>query len=86
MEDCENWSDCELDSRARVRMVPDVTDVTVSPSSVVTELCDCSSCCSDWDFVEPQSFLPKAGLDSYAGRDEVLRFTGAKRPRLQEEE
>ena len=34
-------------------MVPDVTDVLVSPSSVVTELCDGFSCCSEWDFVEP---------------------------------
>ena len=37
-------------------MVPDVIDVPVSPSSVVTELCDVSSCCSDSEFVEPQSF------------------------------
>ena len=28
----------------------------VSPSSVVTEFCDGFSCCSDWEFVEPQSF------------------------------
>ena len=52
-----SWSGCELDSRARVRLVLDVTDVLVSPSSVVTELCDVSSCCSDWEFVEPQSFF-----------------------------
>ena len=56
MEEFENWSDCEPDLRARVRMVLDVTDVLVSPSSVVTELCDVSSCCSDWEFVEPKSF------------------------------
>ena len=37
-------------------VVPDVTDVPVSPSSVVTEFCDVSSWCSDWEFVEPQSF------------------------------
>ena len=39
-------------------MVHDVTDVPISPSSVVTELFDVSSCscCSDWDCVEPQSF------------------------------
>ena len=36
--------------------VPDVTHVLVSPSSLVTELCDEYSFCSDWDFVEPQSF------------------------------
>ena len=34
----------------------DVADVPVSPSSVVTELCEVSPCCSDWEFVEPQSF------------------------------
>ena len=26
------------------------------PSSVVTEFCDGISCCSDWAYVEPQSF------------------------------
>ena len=31
-----------------MRVVPDVTDVLVSPSSVVTEFCDVSPCCSDW--------------------------------------
>ena len=30
-----------------VPVVPDVTDVLVSPSSVVTEFCDGFSCCSD---------------------------------------
>ena len=39
--------------RARV---PLLIDVPVSPSSVVTELCDVSPCGSDWGFVEPQSF------------------------------
>ena len=28
--------------------------VLVSPSSVLTEFCDGLSCCSDWEFVEPQ--------------------------------
>ena len=55
MKEFETWSDSEPDSRARVCMVPDVTDVPVSPSSVVSELCDVSSCCSDGKFVEPQS-------------------------------
>ena len=36
--------------------VLEVLDVLVSPSSVVTKFCDGFSCCSDWDFVEPQSF------------------------------
>ena len=56
LDEFKSWSGCEPDSRACVRMVPDVTDVLVSPSSVVTELCDISSCGSDWDYVEPQSF------------------------------
>ena len=47
---------CEPGSCARVRVVPDVTDVLVSPSSVVTEFCDVSSMCSDREFVESQSF------------------------------
>ena len=38
LEEFENWSDCEPDSRARVRMVPDKTDVAVSSCSVVTVL------------------------------------------------
>ena len=37
-------------------MVPDVIAVPVSPSSVVTELCDASSGCLDWELVELQSF------------------------------
>ena len=49
----ENLSDREPYSRARVRLV---TDVPVSPSSVVTEPCDLSSGCLDWEVVEPQSF------------------------------
>ena len=69
--------------RVRMRMVPDVTDVPVSPSSVVTELCDVSSCCSDWEFVEPQSFsFSQKRLDSHAGRDEVRRFTSESAPTL----
>ena len=48
----------ELEWEAWV-FVPEVTDVPVSPSSVVTEFCDGSSCCSDWDFVEPQSLFSK---------------------------
>ena len=39
------------------RWCPVVTDVLVSPSSVVTEVCDGSSLGSDWEFVEPQSFF-----------------------------
>ena len=38
-----------------VPVVPDVTDVLVSPASVVIEFCDGLLFCSDWDLVEPQS-------------------------------
>ena len=36
LEKLENWLSCEHDSCAHVRVVPGVTDVPVSPSSVVT--------------------------------------------------
>ena len=39
-----------------MRVVLDVTDVPVSPSSVVTEMCEVSPRCSDWECLEPQSF------------------------------
>ena len=48
LDNPEGLSDCEPDSCAHVRVVLDVTDVLVSPSSVVTELCDVSPCGSDW--------------------------------------
>ena len=32
------------------------TKILVTPSSVVSEFCDGLSYCSDWEFVEPQSF------------------------------
>ena len=56
LEEPEDLSDCEPDSCAHVRVVLVVTDVPVSPSSVVTAFCDVSPCGSDWEFVEPQSF------------------------------
>ena len=56
-------------------MVPDVTDVLVSPSPVVTEFCDGFSCCSDWDFVEPQSFsFSKKRAHSCTAMQEEMRF------------
>ena len=39
LDNPEDLSDCKPDSCAHVRVVPDVTDVLVSLSSVVTELC-----------------------------------------------
>ena len=77
-----SMSSCLIVSLILVRMCVwclDVTDVLVSPSSVVTEFCDSFSFCSDWDLVEPQpfSFSKKACslLYRYAGRDEVRKLT-----------
>ena len=84
LEEFENWSDCEYGSRARVRVVSGVTDVLVSLSSVVTELCNffflllfLGICGTAVLF-----FLPEAcsRLDSHAGRDEVRRFTSESAP------
>ena len=72
MDKPEDLSDRESEAWVVVPVVLDVTDVPVSPSSVVNEFCDGFSCCSDWDFVEPQSFSFSCSLlYSYAGRDEV---------------
>ena len=80
LDNPEDLADCEPDSCAHVCVVLDETDVLVSLSSVVTELCDVSPCGSDWEFVEPQSFffLHEAWTlwYRYAGRDEVRRLTG----------
>ena len=67
----EDLSDFEHDTRVEVNVVLDVTDVLVSPSSLVTEFCDGFACCSDWEFV--LFFLQKACtlLYNHAGRDEV---------------
>ena len=64
LEEPEDLSGRELVSGELVRVVPDVTDVLVSPSSVVTELCDVSPCCSDRDFCGTAVlfFLQKAHL------------------------
>ena len=81
---CDLWddscgvSDCDSGTGTSVLLLLVVTDVTVSPSSVVTEVCDGFSLGSDGELVEPQSFSfsQKACslLDSYAGRDEVRKF------------
>ena len=56
LENPHDLSDCELETRTEVSAVLVVTDVLVSPSSVVTECWDGVSLDSDWEFVEPQSF------------------------------
>ena len=58
-----------------VLVVPNVTDVLVSLSSVVTEFCDGFSCCSDCDFVEPHpfSFCEKCAYSCTVTQEE-MRF------------
>ena len=56
LEKPEDLSDCEPETRVGVSVVPDVTDVNVSPSSEVTAFRDGFSFCSAWESVEPQSF------------------------------
>ena len=53
-------------------------EVLVSPSSVVTELCYASPCCSDWEFVEPQS-LSLSKKRAHCGTDtqEEMRYEGS---------
>ena len=58
--------------------VSSVTDVPVSPSSVVTELCDVSPCCSDWELVEPQSFsFFKKRAHCCTDTQEEVRYEGS---------
>ena len=71
LEKHKDLSDCELDYCAHVRVVPDVTDV-------VTEFCEVSSCCSDWEDVFSAVLSQKKRgtlLYKYARRDEVRRLT-----------
>ena len=75
LSDCEP-APCEPDSCAHVRVVLDVTDVLVSPSSVVAELCDVSPCGSDGEFCGPQSFSKKrAHCGTYT--QEEMRYEGS---------
>ena len=58
---CDLWDDpsevfaCDSGTRMEGPVVLVVTDVLVSPSSVVTEVCDGFSSGSDWELVELQS-------------------------------
>ena len=56
LEKPDELSECEPGTRTDVSAVLVVTDVLVSPSSVVTDCWDGVSLDSDWEFVEPQSF------------------------------
>ena len=61
-----------------VRVVLDVTDMLVSPSSVVTEFCDVSSMCSDREFVEPRSFtFSKKRARCCTETQEEMRYEGS---------
>ena len=51
-----SWRSLRICLTVSLLLVSDVIDVLVSPSSLITELCDVSSCRSDGEFVEPQSF------------------------------
>ena len=57
MDRCKDLSGCVFASCARVRVVLVVIVVLVSPSSVVTEFCGVSPCCSDEEDVFPQIFF-----------------------------
>ena len=74
MDKPEDLSDRESEAWVVVPLVPDVTDVPVSSSSLVAEVCDGFSCCSDWEFVEPQSFSFSTKLAHCTVTQEELRF------------
>ena len=82
LDNPEDLSDCERDSCAHVRVVPDVTDVLVSPSSVVT------SCVMFLPVALIAAFflLQKACALWYRWAEE-MRYEGSpvKAPRFQEE-
>ena len=79
VEKLEDLSDCEPDTRAHVRVVPDVTDVPVSSSSVITEFCEVLSCCSDWGDVDPQSFsFLKKRAHCCTSTQEVMRYESSQ--------
>ena len=77
LEKPDDLYDCEFETRTDVFAVPVVSDVLVSPSSVVTECWDGVSLGSAWEFVEPQSFsLSKKRsvvLEEKSRRDDLRR-------------
>ena len=79
MEKLDDLSECEPVSCAMASVVPDVIDVPVSPSSVVTEFCEVSSLCSDREFVELQSFsFYKKRALCFTSTQEEMRFQGSQ--------
>ena len=72
-------SDRESEAGVVVLVVPDVTDVPVSPASVVTEFCVVSSFCSDWGLVVPKSFsFSKKRAHCGAVTQEEVRFESSQ--------
>ena len=79
LEEPEDLSDCERETRVEVTVVLDVTDVLVSPSSLVTEFCDSFSFCAAWELVEPQSFSSsKKRAHSCTVTQEEMRFESSQ--------
>ena len=79
MEKHEDLFDCEPDSCAFVRVMPDVTDVLVSPSSLVTEFCEVFSCCSDWEDVGLRSFsFSRKRAQCCTSAQEEMRYEGSQ--------
>ena len=77
----DDMSDREPVSFELVRVVLDVTDVPVSPSSVIIELCEVSPCCSDWEFVKPQSYsLSKKRAHCCTDTQEEMRLNSESTP------
>ena len=81
LEDPGELLDCDPGIRMEELVVLAVTDVLVSPSSVVTEFCDDVSMESDREFVEPQSssFSKKKNarwLD-WVDSQEEMRYEGS---------
>ena len=68
MEKLDELSECGPVSCALVRVVPDVTDVIVSPSSVVTEFCD---------VLQSSSFSKKRALCNISTQEE-MRYEGSQ--------
>ena len=89
LEEPDDLSDCESVSRAVVSVVPVVSDVHVSPSSVVTECFDDVSLDPDREFVESQSFFSsKKRPFVETAFPEIMRYEGSpvKASPLREEE
>ena len=78
MEELEDLSVCESESRAVASVVLAVSDVLVSLSSVLTECFDDVSLDPDWEFVESRSFsLSKERPFVGTVFQEIMRYEGS---------